>query len=75
MLSPLTIHGMELNLHPGRPKRCFVSPLALRIGAMAGVLSGRLAVECRQALQGLGLALLAMLPKPAALERAAGAIR
>eukprot|EP00438_Fugacium_kawagutii_P022283 Skav233963 [mRNA] locus=scaffold1008:110798:124392:+ [translate_table: standard] len=48
MLSPLTIHGMELNL----------------LGAMAGVFIGRAAVEARQVLQGLGSFLVSMLPVP-----------
>eukprot|EP00434_Breviolum_minutum_P040364 symbB.v1.2.035863.t1/scaffold4928.1/size32776/1 len=46
MLNPLTIHGMELNL----------------LGAMAGVFVGRVAVEARQVLQGVGAAICSMLP-------------
>lgn len=48
MLSPLTIHGMELNL----------------LGALAGVFIGRVAVETRQVLHGLGALLVSMLPVP-----------
>ncbi|CAJ1338538.1 unnamed protein product [Effrenium voratum] len=59
MLSPWTIHGMELNL----------------LGALSGVCIGRLAVEVRQVLHGLASGITSLLPVPphswAVMERTA----